>query len=83
MLHEPNEERTSRVSILGEAEFLASRAGRIRCVSPVPQPPEGVALPEATAEMHRGGVRQLPGPGEARPRSQVVAAGLRQALRQA
>ena len=74
MLHEPNEERTSQVSILGKAEFLASRAGRVRCVSPVPQPFESVALPGATGEVHRGGLRQLPGPGEARPRGQVVAA---------
>ena len=72
VLREPNEERTSQVSILGKAEFLASRAGRIRFVSP--QPFESVALPGATGEVHRGGLRQLPGPGEARPRGQVVAA---------
>ena len=74
VLREPNEERTSQVSILGKAEFLASRAGRIRCVSP--QPFESVALPGATGEVHRGGLRQfaLLGPGEARPRGQVVAA---------
>ena len=74
VLREPNEERTSQVSILGKAEFLASRAGRIRCVSP--QPFESVALPGATGEVHRGGLRQfaLLGPREARPRGQVVAA---------
>ena len=51
VLREPNEERTSQISILGKAEFLASRAGRIRCVSP--QPFESVALPGATGEVRR------------------------------
>ena len=65
-LHEPNEERTSQVSIvdLAKRSFLLHDAGRIRCVSPIPQPPEGAGLPEATAEMYRGDLRQfaLPAP---------------------
>ena len=78
-----------QVSIIGidlaKRSFSLHVAGRIRCVSSIPQPPEGIALPGATAEVHRGGPRQFVrlGPGEARPRGQVVAAGLRQALRQA
>ena len=66
----PQRERTSQVSIidLAKRNFSFHGAGRIRCVSPVPQPREGVALPGTTAEVHRGDLRQLPGPGEARPR---------------
>ena len=74
------ERRHPRLAFLAKRSFSRRPSGRIRCVSPNPQPPEGVALPEATAEMHRGGQLALPGPGEIRSRGQVVAAG--QAVRQ-
>ena len=65
-----------RLAFLTKRSFSLHGAGRVRCVSPVPQPFESVALPGATGEVHRGGLRQfaLLGPGEARPRGQVVAA---------
>ena len=65
-----------KLAFLAKRSFSLHGAGRVRCVSPVPQPFESVALPGATGEVHRGGLRQfaLLGPGEARPRGQVVAA---------
>ena len=57
----PTRKGHPRLAFLAKRSFSLHGAGRIRCVSPVPQPPEGIALPEATAEMHRGSLRQLPG----------------------
>ena len=51
----PQRERTSQVSVidLAKRSFSLRVAGRIRRVSPVPQPSEGVALPGAAAASWR------------------------------
>ena len=64
----PTRRGRPRLAFLAKRSFSLRGAGRIRCVPPVPQPPEGISLPGAAAEVRRGGLRQLPGPGEARQR---------------
>ena len=79
----PQRERTSQVSIIDlvKRSFSLHGAGRIRCVSPVPQPPKALHFPEQQPKC----IVETCGSYRDREKLgyEVVAAGLRQALRQA
>ena len=79
----PQRERTSQVSIidLAKRSFSFHGAGRIRCVSPIPQPPKALHFPEQQPKC----IAETCGSYRDREKlgHEVVAAGLRQALRQA